>query len=71
MMAEVADEEAKRSRRERDELQRIREEFRRELDKVVRTVWFNDPYISPLCVLNTMPRWTLRTSGEVEEGEVV
>ena len=56
------------ARRRRDELQRRREEARRELDKVVRTVWFNDPYISPTCVLNTMPRWSW---SEVEEGEVV
>ncbi|KAJ1291600.1 hypothetical protein BS78_02G327500 [Paspalum vaginatum] len=33
----------------RDDIQRQREEARRELDKVVRTVWFNDPYISPQC----------------------
>jgi len=65
------DAEDEAARRRQDELQRQREEFRRELDKVVRTVWFNDPYISPLCVFNTMPRWSLRTSSEVEEGEVV
>ena len=65
------DAEDEAARRRQDELQRQREEFRRELDKVGRTVWFNDPYTSPLCVLNTMPRWSLRTSSEVEEGEVV
>ncbi|KAF7007865.1 hypothetical protein CFC21_022756 [Triticum aestivum] len=32
----------------RMEIQRKREEARREMDKVVQTVYFNDPYISPL-----------------------
>uniref|UniRef100_A0A8I6XBU1 Uncharacterized protein n=1 Tax=Hordeum vulgare subsp. vulgare TaxID=112509 RepID=A0A8I6XBU1_HORVV len=31
----------------RMEIQRKREEARREMDKVVQTVYFNDPYISP------------------------
>jgi hypothetical protein len=34
----------------RREIQRMREEARREMDKVVQTVYFNDPYISPLDV---------------------
>jgi hypothetical protein len=65
---EVDQAEEAEARRRRAELQRKREEARRELDKVVRTVWFNDPYISPTCVLNTMPRWSW---SEVEDGEVV
>jgi hypothetical protein len=40
-------EEAQQRRRE---IQRMREEARREMDKVVQTVFFNDPYISPLDV---------------------